>query len=120
VFAPPALYNPTTTDNAHLAPEPDDGRFHVKLVNFDGPFDLLLSLISRRQLDITEREHRMSERSDAPSFNPRNRPGARQRDVAGPGGQCERACASGFLHWAGHQQRLVVHQSEAGTSAERA
>jgi segregation and condensation protein A len=39
---------------AGLAPEPDDGRFHVKLVNFDGPFDLLLSLISRRQLDITE------------------------------------------------------------------
>src|SRR3954464_14436785 len=34
---------------------PDDGKgFRVTLDNFDGPFDLLLSLISRRQLDITE------------------------------------------------------------------
>ena len=40
--------------DAGFAPEPDDGRFHVTLVNFDGPFDLLLSLISRRQLDVTE------------------------------------------------------------------
>jgi segregation and condensation protein A len=30
------------------------GRFNVRLANFEGPFDLLLSLISRRQLDITE------------------------------------------------------------------
>lgn len=28
--------------------------FQVSLANFDGPFDLLLSLISKRQLDITE------------------------------------------------------------------
>jgi segregation and condensation protein A len=28
--------------------------FHVSLENFEGPFDLLLSLISRRQLDVTE------------------------------------------------------------------
>jgi len=28
--------------------------FHVRLANFEGPFDLLLSLISRRQLDVTE------------------------------------------------------------------
>ena len=28
--------------------------FHVRLDNFEGPFDLLLSLISRRQLDVTE------------------------------------------------------------------
>jgi segregation and condensation protein A len=28
--------------------------FHVRLENFEGPFDLLLSLISRRQLDVTE------------------------------------------------------------------
>jgi segregation and condensation protein A len=28
--------------------------FHVTLSNFEGPFDLLLSLISRRQLEITE------------------------------------------------------------------
>jgi segregation and condensation protein A len=31
-----------------------DGAFRVRLDNFEGPFDLLLSLISRRQLDITE------------------------------------------------------------------
>jgi segregation and condensation protein A len=29
-------------------------RFSVRLVNFSGPFDLLLTLISRRQLDVTE------------------------------------------------------------------
>jgi segregation and condensation protein A len=33
---------------------PDDGAFRVRLDNFEGPFDLLLSLITRRQLDITE------------------------------------------------------------------
>jgi segregation and condensation protein A len=32
----------------------DDGAFRVRLENFEGPFDLLLSLISRRQLDVTE------------------------------------------------------------------
>jgi len=31
-----------------------DGLFRVRLDNFEGPFDLLLSLISRRQLDVTE------------------------------------------------------------------
>jgi len=31
-----------------------DGTFHVRLDNFEGPFDLLLSLITRRQLDVTE------------------------------------------------------------------
>ena len=40
--------------DAGFVSEPDDGRFHVTLDNFDGPFDLLLSLISRRQLDVTE------------------------------------------------------------------
>lgn len=33
---------------------PDDGRFHVTLANFEGPFDLLLSLISKHKLDVTE------------------------------------------------------------------
>ena len=28
--------------------------FQVHLASFDGPFDLLLSLISKRELDITE------------------------------------------------------------------
>ncbi|MDQ2748054.1 MAG: ScpA family protein [Pseudonocardiales bacterium] len=32
----------------------DDGHFRVRLENFEGPFDLLLSLITRRQLDLTE------------------------------------------------------------------
>ena len=37
-------------------PEPlvADGRFRVRLDNFEGPFDLLLTLIGRRQLDVTE------------------------------------------------------------------
>ncbi|HEU5265829.1 MAG TPA: ScpA family protein [Jatrophihabitans sp.] len=32
----------------------DRGGFNVRLDNFEGPFDLLLALISRRQLDVTE------------------------------------------------------------------
>jgi segregation and condensation protein A len=36
------------------APAPGASGFHVRLDNFEGPFDLLLSLISRRQLDLTE------------------------------------------------------------------
>jgi segregation and condensation protein A len=35
-------------------PVPGASGFHVRLENFEGPFDLLLSLISRRQLDVTE------------------------------------------------------------------
>ncbi|MFV2121318.1 segregation and condensation protein A, partial [Streptomyces sp. Act-28] len=31
-----------------------DGRFTVRLANFEGPFDLLLQLIARHRLDITE------------------------------------------------------------------
>lgn len=38
------------------APEPaaGDGRFTLRLANFEGPFDLLLQLISRHKLDVTE------------------------------------------------------------------
>ncbi|MEU5329672.1 segregation and condensation protein A [Streptomyces parvus] len=36
------------------APEVDDKRFTVRLVNFEGPFDLLLQLISKHKLDVTE------------------------------------------------------------------
>ncbi|MFE6766231.1 segregation and condensation protein A [Streptomyces sp. NPDC057689] len=36
------------------APAPDDGRFKVRLANFEGPFDLLLQLISKHKLDVTE------------------------------------------------------------------
>jgi len=32
----------------------DDAGFRVSLSNFDGPFDLLLNLITKRELDITE------------------------------------------------------------------
>lgn len=35
-------------------PAPDDGRFTVRLANFEGPFDLLLQLISKHKLDVTE------------------------------------------------------------------
>ncbi|MEV6781874.1 segregation/condensation protein A [Streptomyces sp. NPDC051098] len=35
-------------------PEPDDGRFKVRLANFEGPFDLLLQLIAKHKLDVTE------------------------------------------------------------------
>ncbi|MEU6767549.1 segregation/condensation protein A [Streptomyces sp. NPDC046853] len=36
------------------SPEPDDGRFKVRLANFEGPFDLLLQLISKHKMDVTE------------------------------------------------------------------
>ncbi|MFF8291616.1 segregation and condensation protein A [Streptomyces sp. NPDC016309] len=42
------------------APAPDgaavggEGRFTVRLANFEGPFDLLLQLISKHKLDVTE------------------------------------------------------------------
>ncbi|MFE6551229.1 segregation/condensation protein A [Streptomyces sp. NPDC057746] len=35
-------------------PQPDDGVFKVRLSNFEGPFDLLLQLISKHKLDVTE------------------------------------------------------------------
>src|SRR4030081_3464661 len=38
--------------SSEVAPQP--GRFTVKLANFEGPFDLLLQLISRHQMDVTE------------------------------------------------------------------
>ncbi|MFD3336943.1 segregation/condensation protein A [Streptomyces sp. NPDC058700] len=36
------------------AGEAGDGRFTVRLSNFEGPFDLLLQLITRHKLDVTE------------------------------------------------------------------
>src|SRR5438874_12092888 len=33
---------------------PPTGRFTVRLANFEGPFDLLLQLISQHQMDVTE------------------------------------------------------------------
>ncbi|OKJ97085.1 chromosome segregation protein ScpA [Streptomyces sp. CB03234] len=38
----------------HPAPDVPDGRFTVRLRNFEGPFDLLLQLISKHKLDVTE------------------------------------------------------------------
>ncbi|WEV28549.1 segregation/condensation protein A [Streptomyces sp. 71268] len=35
-------------------PAADDGRFTVRLANFEGPFDLLLQLISKHKMDVTE------------------------------------------------------------------
>lgn len=42
----------SATDSSEVAGLSDD--FRVSLDNFDGPFDLLLSLITKRQMDITE------------------------------------------------------------------
>ncbi|MGW6061449.1 segregation and condensation protein A [Streptomyces sp. NPDC055189] len=39
---------------AEAPPEADDGRFKVRLANFEGPFDLLLQLISKHKMDVTE------------------------------------------------------------------
>ncbi|MFJ7191203.1 segregation/condensation protein A [Streptomyces bacillaris] len=53
---------PEDVREPETAPEPgdvperesDDKRFTVRLVNFEGPFDLLLQLISKHKLDVTE------------------------------------------------------------------
>ena len=63
----PDLLGAATPDSAPLdaapldaapldAAPPTDGRrpFHVRLDNFDGPFDLLLQLINQRRMDVTE------------------------------------------------------------------
>ncbi|MET3811170.1 ScpA family protein [Arthrobacter sp. UYEF3] len=44
----------TGTPTAELAPSGKKPGFEVRLANFTGPFDLLLGLISKHQLDITE------------------------------------------------------------------
>ncbi|MFD7336202.1 segregation and condensation protein A [Streptomyces violascens] len=41
-------------EEPHSEPEPSDGRFTVRLANFEGPFDLLLQLISKHKMDVTE------------------------------------------------------------------
>ncbi|MFD8144229.1 segregation and condensation protein A [Streptomyces sp. NPDC059708] len=54
--APGAAPGPSGTapDTADAAPAGGDGRFTLRLDNFEGPFDLLLQLISRHKLDVTE------------------------------------------------------------------
>ncbi|MFD4027529.1 segregation and condensation protein A [Streptomyces sp. NPDC058576] len=48
--AAPEAADPEPVERA----EGDDKRFTVRLVNFEGPFDLLLQLISKHKLDVTE------------------------------------------------------------------
>ncbi|HEV7906900.1 MAG TPA: segregation/condensation protein A [Pseudonocardiaceae bacterium] len=45
---------PVNAEPATGAEQPGDGRFRVRLTNFEGPFDLLLQLISQHTLDVTE------------------------------------------------------------------
>ena len=49
-----ALVDPAAAEPEIAAEPAKDGAFNVHLDNFDGPFDLLLQLISRHKLDITE------------------------------------------------------------------
>ena len=37
-----------------IHPDPDSAGFQVRLSNFEGPFDLLLQLITKKKLDVTE------------------------------------------------------------------
>ncbi|MGW7043013.1 segregation and condensation protein A [Streptomyces avermitilis] len=50
--APPVL--PAPQPGPGGPEEPGDGVFKVRLANFEGPFDLLLQLISKHKLDVTE------------------------------------------------------------------
>ncbi|MFJ8922704.1 segregation and condensation protein A [Streptomyces sp. NPDC102415] len=52
--APDADAPAGSSTEAPAAPDGDDRRFTVRLVNFEGPFDLLLQLISKHKLDVTE------------------------------------------------------------------
>ena len=49
-----AVAEPEAAEVAEEVDEVDDGVFKVRLVNFEGPFDLLLQLISKHKLDVTE------------------------------------------------------------------
>ncbi|MDJ0464627.1 ScpA family protein [Streptomyces sp. H27-C3] len=49
-----ASSEPVATADPPVPTGPGDGRFTVRLVNFEGPFDLLLQLISKHKLDVTE------------------------------------------------------------------
>ncbi|PXA76366.1 segregation/condensation protein A [Auritidibacter sp. NML100628] len=44
----------TTTAHPEDSEETDHGGFQLHLKNFEGPFDLLLSLIARKRLEVTE------------------------------------------------------------------
>lgn len=51
---PAAGTDPAADPAAGPDADPDDGAFRVRLANFEGPFDLLLQLISKHKLDVTE------------------------------------------------------------------
>ncbi|MEU7114079.1 segregation/condensation protein A [Streptomyces sp. NPDC046182] len=51
---PGAPARPRTPVESGAGGAGDDGRFTVRLANFEGPFDLLLQLISKHKLDVTE------------------------------------------------------------------
>ncbi|MFE2087868.1 segregation and condensation protein A [Streptomyces sp. NPDC059460] len=51
---PAELELPDSAGSTDLAEPAGDGRFTVRLANFEGPFDLLLQLISKHRLDVTE------------------------------------------------------------------
>ncbi|MFD0308864.1 segregation and condensation protein A [Streptomyces sp. NPDC127119] len=55
-LCPPVPPCGTPAHNAAGEPEEpgNDGVFKVRLVNFEGPFDLLLQLISKHKMDVTE------------------------------------------------------------------
>ncbi|MGN9757248.1 segregation and condensation protein A [Streptomyces sp. SD31] len=50
----PAPGEAQDSDGTQDPGEPGDGVFKVRLSNFEGPFDLLLQLISKHKLDVTE------------------------------------------------------------------
>ncbi|MEV0527268.1 segregation/condensation protein A [Streptomyces sp. NPDC050439] len=51
---PDPIPEPEPAPEPEPEPTPDDGRFKVRLANFEGPFDLLLQLISKHKMDVTE------------------------------------------------------------------
>ncbi|MGW2487079.1 segregation and condensation protein A [Streptomyces sp. NPDC001606] len=54
-FGEPVLpEEPVASGEAAAPEEARDGVFKVRLANFEGPFDLLLQLISKHKLDVTE------------------------------------------------------------------
>ncbi|OJF13181.1 segregation and condensation protein A [Couchioplanes caeruleus] len=50
----PASASASASAPAEAAAEGDTGKFTVRLTNFTGPFDLLLQLIGKHKLDVTE------------------------------------------------------------------
>ncbi|MFC5899097.1 segregation and condensation protein A [Streptomyces zhihengii] len=50
----PPVPEAVATPVPEAAPAPGEGRFTVRLANFEGPFDLLLQLIAKHKMDVTE------------------------------------------------------------------